>query len=127
MIGRLLVHGVGERMTRRFAGIVIGSQAVVVFLGALVAFALAKAQGEPAHTAYLTVGIILAVLCIVAAGTLRRPWGVTLGWLIEIATLVSAVVLPMMLVVGLIFLALWATALVQGRKMDQLTHDFTPR
>jgi len=127
VIGRLLVHGVGERMTRRFAGIVIGSQAVVVFLGALVAFALAKAQGEPAHTAYLTVGIILAVLCIVAAGTLRRPWGVTLGWLIEIATLVSAVVLPMMLVVGLIFLALWATALVQGRKMDQLTHDFTPR
>lgn len=124
MIGRLLVYGVGERMTRRFAAIVIGCQSVIVFFGALVAFAMARSKGESAHTTYLVVGIVFAVLCIVAAGTLRMPWGVTLGWLIEIATIVSAAVVPMMLVVGIVFLALWATALVQGRRMDQLTADF---
>ncbi|TWP37646.1 DUF4233 domain-containing protein [Leekyejoonella antrihumi] len=125
MIGSLLLYGVGERMTRRFAALVIGSQSLVVFFGALVAYALAKAQGQAAHTAYLTVGIVLALLCIMAAGTLRRPWGVALGWSIEIATLISAVVVPMMFVVGLIFIALWATALVQGRKMDDMTKNFT--
>jgi len=52
---------------------------------------------------------------------LRRPWGITLGWVLQLATLLSAFVVPMMLVVGLIFGALWVTALVQGVKMDALT------
>jgi len=121
MIGTLLVHGVGDKMTRRFAGIVVGSQTLVVFLGALVAWAIAKAQHNAAHTSYLVVGLVLAVLCVVAAGTLRRPWGVTLGWVVEIATVLAGFVLPMMFVVGVMFLALWVTALVQGRKMDALT------
>lgn len=121
MLGNVLVHGVGAKMTRRFAGIVVGSQTVAVFLGALVAWAIARAQHNDAHTSYLVVGLVLAVLCVVAAGTLRRPWGVTLGWLVEIATLLAGLVLPMMFVVGLMFLALWVTALVQGRKMDALT------
>lgn len=119
--GSVLVHGVGEKMTRRFAGIVVGSQTVVVFLGALVAWAIAKAQHNDAHTSYLVIGLVLALLCVVAAGTLRRPWGVTLGWIVEIATLLAGFVLPMMFVVGVMFLALWITALVQGRKMDALT------
>jgi Na+/phosphate symporter len=124
MLGNVLVHGVGERMTRRFAGMVVGSQTLVVFLGALVAWAIAKAQ-HTAHTSYLVVGLVLALLCIIAAGTLRRPWGVTLGWVVQCATLLAGIVLPMMFVVGLMFLALWVTALVQGRKMDELTarHD----
>ncbi|RNI21438.1 DUF4233 domain-containing protein [Flexivirga caeni] len=117
----MLVYGVGEKMTRRFAGIVVGSQTVVVFLGALVAWAIAKSQDNAAHTAYLVVGLVLAVLCVVASGTLRRTWGVTLGWLVEVASVLAGFVLPMMFVVGLVFLALWVTALVQGRKMDALT------
>lgn len=121
MIGNVLAYGVGEKMTRRFAGIVVGSQTLVVFLGALVAWAIGKAQNNAAHTSYLVVGLVLAVLCVIAAGTLRRPWGVTLGWLVQCATLLAGFVLPMMFVVGLMFLALWITALVQGRKMDELT------
>lgn len=121
MLGNILVHGVGEKMTRRFAGMVVGSQTLVVFLGALVAWAIAKSQHNAAHTSYLVVGLVLAVLCVVAAGTLRRPWGVTLGWAVQCATLLAGFVLPMMFVVGLMFLALWVTALVQGRKMDALT------
>lgn len=124
MIGNILVHGVGEKMTRRFAGMVVGSQTLVVFLGALVAWAIAKSQHNTAHTSYLVVGLVLAVLCIVAAGTLRRPWGVTLGWVVQIATVLAGVVLPMMFVVGLMFLALWVTALVQGHKMDALTSNY---
>ncbi|TWE13408.1 DUF4233 domain-containing protein [Rudaeicoccus suwonensis] len=124
MIGTLLVHGVGERMTRRFAGIVVGSQTLVVFFGALVAYAIGKSQGNTDHTAYLFVGIALALVCLVAAGNLRRPWGVTVGWIVQILTIASSVVVPMMLIVGVMFLALWILALSQGRKMDRLTRTY---
>lgn len=121
----LIFHGVADKMTRRFAAIVVGSQSLVVFFGALVAFAIAKAQDDGSHTGYLVVGCLLAVLCIVAAGAMRRPWGVTLGWAIQIATLAATFVVPMMFFVGLVFGALWITALVQGAKMDRLTREFS--
>lgn len=120
----MLFYGVGERMTRRLAAIVIGSQSVAVGLGGLVAWSLSGTAGGSRHTAYLVVGCVLMVLCVVAAGTLRRPWGVTLGWLIEAATIASVVVLPAMLVVGLVFGAMWIVALVQGPKLDAMTRDF---
>lgn len=121
----LIYYGVGEKMTRRFAAIVVGSQSLVVFFGALVAFAIAKATDDSSHTAYLVVGCVLALLCIVAAGAMRRPWGVTLGWAIQIATLAATFIVPMMFFVGLVFGALWITALVQGAKMDRLTREFS--
>lgn len=121
----LFFYGVGEKMTRRFAAIVIGSQSLVVFFGALVAYGMAKATDDAAHTAYLVIGCVIAALCIIAAGAMRRPWGVTLGWLIELATLAATFVVPMMFFVGLVFGALWITALVQGRKMDRLTREFS--
>lgn len=123
MIGRLLVYGVGERMTRRFAGLVVGSQFLVVLFGALVAYGHSHANGDGNGATYLRLGCLLAVLCLVAAGTLRKPWGVTLGWVIQIATLASALVVTSMIFVGLLFGALWVTALFQGHKMDELTRQ----
>lgn len=109
------------KMTRRLAGIVLGFQSPVMAFGALTAWGLLGAQGDPNATLYLWVGLALAVLCVVAAGLLRRPAGFALGWVIEFATLASALVVLPMLVVGLIFGGLWVTAIVQGRKMDALT------
>jgi uncharacterized membrane protein YciS (DUF1049 family) len=43
------------------------------------------------------------------------------GWVLQIATLACALIVPMMLLVGLLFGALWLTVLVQGRKMDEHT------
>ena len=114
-------YGVPEKMTRRLLGVVIGSQGLAVFFGALVARALAAADGSSASGRFMVLGSILAVLCIVAAGMLRRPWGITLGWVLQVATLATALIVPSMLVVGLLFGALWLTALVQGRNMDEHT------
>ncbi|MDE9366260.1 DUF4233 domain-containing protein [Luteipulveratus sp. YIM 133132] len=124
MIGRLLVYGVGERMTRRFAAVVLAGQAFALFFGSLVAYAISRADGDSAHRTYLVGGCVLAVLCLLTSGALRRPWGVLLGWLLQAATLASAFIVPAMVVVALIFGALWVTALFQGNKMDQLTRDY---
>lgn len=125
--GKVLLYGVGERMTRRLAAVVVAFQVIAVLLGGLVAYALASAQQESVQTAYLWVGGLLAVLCIVTAGTMRRPWGVVIGWSVQIASLASAVVVPLMFIVGLVFGALWITALAQGAKMDQLTADYVEK
>jgi hypothetical protein len=117
----LIFHGVPGKMTRRLAGVVIGTQGLAVFFGALVARALAAAQGSPTSNTFLLLGSLLAVLCVLDAGLLRRPWGITLGWVLQVATFACAFVVPMMLLVGLLFGGLWLTALVQGRRMDDHT------
>ena len=129
--GALPLYGVPGKMTRRLAAVVIGTQGLAVFFGALVARGLAIAGvargvggasgGAFPASSLLLAGSLLAVLCLLDAGLLRRPWGVTVGWALQIATLASASVVPLMLLVGLLFGALWVTALVQGHAMDEHT------
>ena len=117
----VVFHGTLGTFTWRMLATVLVAQGVVVFLGALVARGIASAQGDEGGSTWLWVGVALAVLCFLAAGMMRRAWGVTLGWLIQLLTLASAVVVPMMLVVGLLFLVLWVGSLVLcARAEDQL-------
>ena len=117
----LRLYGIPGKMTRRLAGLVIAAQGLAVFFGALVARALAAAGDSPSSNMPLLIGSLLAVLCILDAGMLRWPWGITLGWVLQIATLATAFIVPAMLLVGLLFGALWLTALIQGRAMDEHT------
>jgi len=117
----LTFSGVPGTMTRRLLGAVIGTQGLAVFFGALAARGLAAAKGSHASSSFLFVGSLLALLCILDAGLLRRPWGITGGWVLQIATLSCVFIVPVMLLVGLLFGALWLTALVQGCKMDEHT------
>lgn len=114
----VVLYGSLGKFTWRMLATVLASQGVVVFLGALVARGVALAgRDERGHT-WLWVGIGLAVLCFLAAGSMRRPWGVTLGWLIQLLTFVSAVVVPAMVLVGVLFLVLWVGSLVVCRRVE---------
>ncbi|MFI0432396.1 MAG: DUF4233 domain-containing protein [Candidatus Nanopelagicales bacterium] len=64
------------------------------------------------------IGAALAVLCIVAAAVVTRPFGVALGWTVQILLLACGFVVPMMFALGLIFAALWWAALRYGRRAD---------
>lgn len=108
-------------LTRRLCGATLIAQAVSVFLGALVAWRLAQAYDDERASLYLTGGLALALLCLLAAGALRTRYGVQLGWLVQILTLASALVLPAMVIVAGIFGALWFMCLRQGRRMDEVT------
>ena len=71
-------------MTRRFAAVVIASQGLAVFFGALVARAIAAADRQSSAPPSSAVGSVIAVLCLLDAGLLRRPWGITLGWVLQL-------------------------------------------
>jgi hypothetical protein len=115
----VVLHGALGKLTWRMLATVLAAQGVVVFLGALVARGIAGARGDATGSTWLSVGVGLAVLCFLAAGSMRRPWGVTLGWLIQLATLASALVVPTMLVVGLLFLVLWVGSLVVCARAEE--------
>lgn len=111
------------KMARRLAAVSLLGQAMTVFFGGLVARQFEVAAGDPEGRAnvYLAGGIGLALVCILASGLLRRPSGVWVGWGCQVLTLASALVLPAMAIVAVIFGGLWWLCLSQGRKMDELT------
>ncbi len=115
---------VPRKVTGRLTAIVLAGQAPVVLFGAFGARAIAGVREPERAATYLWVGLVLAVACVLAAALCRTRAGILLGWVVQVATLASAVIVPAMAVVALIFGALWITALVQGRRMDDLTRAY---
>ncbi|MCE0485373.1 DUF4233 domain-containing protein [Ornithinimicrobium sediminis] len=118
--------GTPGKMTRRLAATTLVGQGMTVFFGALVARQFEVTEGDPEGlaTTYLYGGIALALLCVLTSGLLRRRAGIWLGWLCQGLTLATAVVLPAMAIVAVVFGALWWLCLSQGQKMDELTARF---
>ena len=114
----LVLYGSLGRFTWRMLATALAGQGGALFLGALVARGLAVAGGDSGGSTWLWVGSGLAVLCFIAAGLMRRPFGVTLGWLIQVLTFASAAVVPAMAGVGLVFIVLWVGSVVLGRRVE---------
>lgn len=108
------------KFTWRMLATVLAGQGIVIFFGALVARAIADAQGQDTATAFLWVGSALAVLSFAAAGMMRRRFGVSLGWLVQLGTFAAGAIVPLMVVVGLIFTGLWVLCLKQGARIEQV-------
>lgn len=105
-------------MTRRLCGATLLAQAMSVFFGALVVWQLARVTGRDDPALLLAGGIALALLCLLASGALRSRAGVWLGWACQVLTLASALVLPAMVVVAVLFGGLWWLCLTQGQRID---------
>ena len=94
--------------------IVLGFEAIVVGLGALVIFGL---KAVTPVQAFVGGGVI--VLGLIAAIFMARwPSGVWLGWLLQVVVIMSGFLVGAMFVVGIVFTAMWIFALVQGDKID---------
>lgn len=99
---------------RMMCAATLGLQSVVLFLTALVLVALT----DVGSAAGWSIGIGLAVLALLAAGSLRRPFGYWLGHLTQVLAIGLGLVIPVMFFLGGVFAALWILALVLGRHVD---------
>ncbi|MGO0575064.1 DUF4233 domain-containing protein [Ornithinimicrobium panacihumi] len=106
-------------MTRRLGSATLLAQAISVFFGGLVAWQLDEAFGGDRGITLLWVIGAISVLCLVAAGALRTRAGVVLGWVAQVLTLTSGLILPAMVVVGLLFALLWWLCLHHGGRIDR--------
>lgn len=96
---------------------VLGLEAIAVFL----AIPIVSTNGSVNNTALVvTLGLILTVLLFLAVGTLRRSWGLTFGWLLQVPVLAIGFLAPAMFIVGGIFVVLWYVAIHQGSRIDAL-------
>lgn len=74
---------------------------------------------EDVHkTLALVLGLGLAVLCVLVAGSLRRPQAYLGGHAIQVAAIALGFLVPIMFFVGLMFAALWFGAFFLGRKIE---------
>ena len=101
------------------ASIVLGSESIVVFLGGLAVYGL-KALPEPIEQWWGVVGgIVLAVLMLLTAGLVRYPWGIGLGWALQVVLALGAFIVPALGFVALIFGAMYAYATIKGGALDR--------
>ena len=118
---RLPVYGRQGRFTYRLLAVALLGQAVILSFFALVARGNAVAAGNAEDgDRLLWVGLALSALSLVASGLMRSPVGITLGWLVQVLTWASALLVPAMIGVAVVFTALWVLLLVQGTKVDRI-------
>ncbi len=115
----LPIYGTLPKFTWRMVAVVLAAESVLIFFGALVAWSLAAVGADKDRaTTYLVVGSALAVLALVAAGSMRRPFGITLAWIVQVCALLAGFIVSAMVIVGGLFFALFLVCLVQGRRID---------
>ena len=96
----LPLYGRQGKFTYRLLAIALFGQSVILSFFALVA------RGN--------------ALALVVSGMMRSPVGITLGWLVQVLTWASAVLVTAMIGVALVFTLLWVLLLVQGHRVDAL-------
>jgi hypothetical protein len=85
----------------------------------LVGFALLLAKDQTSQ-AGLYFGFAILFLNILALATLRNRTGWILGWTVQISLVLYGFYIFTMFFMGALFLALWITAIVVGRKGEAI-------
>jgi hypothetical protein len=105
-------------LVQKLAPIVLGFEAIVVFLAGLTIFGLrALPAGIPAWWAIVG-GAVVALAMIALAGMITRPWAITAGWVLQAVVALSAILVPAIGFVVLIFGGMWAYATIMGARID---------
>ena len=81
-------------------------QAVVLFLTGVATIGMT----DIGTGASLSLGLGLAVLCVIAAGLLPHRVGYALGWLVQVVSIGLGFVTTPMFFLGVVFAALWVAA-----------------
>jgi Protein of unknown function (DUF4233) len=93
----------------------LGLQAVVFLLATPVLLTLTAVDTGVG----LGIGLGLTAACVLVAGLVRRPGGLALGFVVQAAAIALSVLIPVMVVLGVAFLALYAAAYVVGGRIDR--------
>jgi len=105
-------------LVQKLAPIVLGFESIVVFLAGLTVFGLkALPAGVPPWWGIVGGGIV-GLACIAVAGMITKPWAITAGWVIQVIIALSAILVPAILLVVVIFGGMWAYATIMGARLD---------
>lgn len=100
-----------------FASTVLLLEGFVAFFATLAVFGLRR--GEISPVLILSVGIALSLVLILACAVVSRPWGIGLGWILQLVLILSGLVEPMMFLVGGLFALTWWYGIRTGIRLDR--------
>lgn len=100
-----------------FASTVLLLEAFVAFFATLAVFGLKRGEVEPGII--LGVGIGLSVVLVLACAVLSKPWGVAVGWGLQVVLILTGLAEPTMFIVGILFAICWWYGLRAGMKIDR--------
>ena len=106
-----------NRTTKATLGsLVMVFQAVVVFFATLVGFGL---QVYPDPAIIWGVGLGISVVLMIFPVFLGKPGSYLLGWIMQLVVLSLGIWVPLMYLLGIVFLALWAWGMIAGGTIDK--------
>ena len=105
-----------SRSTQRTLGsMLLAFESFVVFFATLVAFGLKVADGPVVWG----VGLTLAFVLIATPAILGKPFSYYWGTFLQLVVISLGIWVPLMYVVGAIFICLWAWAMLAGSTIDK--------
>ncbi|RII41240.1 DUF4233 domain-containing protein [Galactobacter valiniphilus] len=113
----------GQTKVRRssrvmFASTILVLEALVVIFAGLAIFGL-RGRVEGGALPLLIAFGVLALVFILACAVVNKPWGISLGWGLQVLLILMGILEPMMFIVGIAFGLTWAYAMVKGGQMDR--------
>jgi hypothetical protein len=106
-----------NRTTKATLGsLVMVFQSVVVFFATLVAFGL---QVYPEPAVIWIVGLGLSITLMIFPAVLGKPGTYIIGWILQIAVVLIGIWVPLMYLLGAVFLAMWAWGMIAGGTIDK--------
>lgn len=106
-----------NRTTKSTLGsLVMVFESVVVFFATLVAFGL---QVYPSPVVIWVTGISLSIILIVFPAVLGKPFTYPIGWALQFVVVAIGIWVPLMYLLGAVFLIMWAWAMIAGGTIDK--------
>ena len=100
-----------------FASTVLLLEAFVVLFGTLTVFGLRRDEFPP--VLIFSVGAGSAHNNVFTCAVLNKPWGVALGWILQIVLILTGLLEPAMFVVGGLFAVAWWYGIRTGIRIDR--------
>lgn len=101
-------------------------EAIVVGLAGLTIFGLNALGPDIAPWWGIVGGAVVALAMLVAAGLMGSRVGIVMGWILQVVVLLSAIWVPAILLVVVVFGGMWAYAMIVGGRVDRASTPPTP-
>ena len=112
-------------LTQKLGSVVLAFEAIIVALAGLTIFGL-KAFGPGIEPWWGIVGgAVVAVAMLIAAGLMSSRTGIVMGWILQVVVLLSAILVPAILLVVLVFGGMWTYAMIVGARADRAASAHT--
>lgn len=105
-------------LVQKLAPIVLGFESIVVFLAGLTIFGLRTLPDGIPQWWGIVGGAVVGLACIAIAGMITRSWAIAAGWVIQAIIALSAILVPAILLVVVVFGGMWGYATIMGARLD---------